>query len=47
MTYTANVICNFLDDITEDYDDWIVIAQPGAGEWYDLIVTEILPDANP
>lgn len=47
VTYTANVICNFLNDLTESYDDWIVGAQPGAGEWYDLIATEILPDANP
>lgn len=46
VTYTANVICNDLEDITEEYDDWIVGAQPETGYWYDLLVTEILPDAN-
>ncbi|EOW6671473.1 hypothetical protein ACOZZ3_002260, partial [Cronobacter dublinensis] len=46
VTWTADIICNFLEDITEDYDDWIVGSQPGAGYWYDLIATEILPDAN-
>lgn len=43
VTWTANVICNGLTDKTEDYDDWIVGAQPGTGYWYDLLVTEILP----
>lgn len=46
VTWTANVICNGLTDKTEDYDDWIVGAQPNAGYWYDLLVTEILPKAE-
>lgn len=46
VTWTANVTCNGLTDKTEDYDDWIVGAQPNAGYWYDLLVTEILPKAE-
>ncbi|EOL9004649.1 hypothetical protein ACM915_002419 [Cronobacter turicensis] len=46
VTWSADIICNFMQDVTEDYDDWIINAQPDAGYWYDLIVTEILPDAN-
>ncbi|AZS56812.1 hypothetical protein C5E18_12085 [Pectobacterium parmentieri] len=46
VQWSADVICNFQNDLTEDFDDWIVGAQPNAGYWYDLIATEILPDAN-
>ncbi|MEX5410401.1 hypothetical protein [Atlantibacter hermannii] len=47
VTWTANIICNEMNDATETYDEWIINAPPGVGYWYDLIVTEILPDAQP
>lgn len=43
VTWTATVISNGMEDITEEFDDWIVGAQDGAGGWYDLLVTQILP----
>lgn len=43
VRWSATVIANEVDDITEDYDDWIVDAQPGYGYLLDLLVTEILP----
>lgn len=46
VTWTATVICNGIDDITEDYDDWIVEAQPEYGYWLDYLVTEVMPRAD-
>lgn len=46
VTWTATVICNGIDDITEDYDDWIVEAQPGYGSWLDYLVTKVMPRAD-
>ena len=30
----------------EDYDDWIVEAQPGYGYWLDYLITEAMPRAD-
>lgn len=46
VTWTATVICNGIEDITEDYDDWIVEAQPGYGYWLDYLITEVMPRAD-
>lgn len=46
VTWTATVICNGIDDITEDYDDWIVEAQPEYGYWLDYLVTKVMPRAD-
>ena len=46
VTWTANVITNGIQDVTEDYDDWIIEAPPRYGYWLDLLVTEILPRAD-
>lgn len=46
VMWTATVICNGIDDITEDYDDWIVEAQPEYGYWLDYLVTEVMPRAD-
>ncbi|WP_454878593.1 hypothetical protein [Serratia inhibens] len=46
VTWTASVICNKLNDVTENNDDWIVQAPPRYGYWLDLLVTEIIPDDN-
>lgn len=46
VTWTANIICNGIDDITETYDDWIVQAQPSQGYLLDLLVTGIWPNDN-
>ncbi|MDU6531825.1 MAG: hypothetical protein E6525_26015 [Klebsiella grimontii] len=46
VTWTATVISNGIEDITEDYDDWIVEAQPGYGYWLDYLITEVMPRAD-
>ena len=46
VTWTAAVISNGIIDVTEDYDDWVVAAQPDYGYWLDLLVTDILPRAD-
>lgn len=46
VTWSATVICNGMQDKTETYDDWIVVAQPKYGYWLDLLVTDILPEAD-
>lgn len=46
VTWSATVISNGIQDVTEDYDDWIVQAPPRYGYWLDLLVTEILPRAD-
>jgi len=46
VTWTASVICNGIEDITEDYDDWIVEAQENYGYWLDYLVTSVMPRAD-
>ncbi len=46
VTWTATVISNGIEDITEDYDDWIVEAQPGYGYWLDYLITEVMPRSD-
>lgn len=46
VIWTATVISNGANDMTEDYDDWIVEAQLGYGYWLDLLMTDIMPGAD-
>lgn len=46
VTWTASVICNGIEDITEDYDDWIVEAPENYGYWLDYLVTAVMPRAD-
>lgn len=46
LSPTATVISNGIEDITEDYDDWIVEAQHGYGYWLDYLITEVMPRAD-
>ena len=46
VTWTASVICNGIEDITEDYDDWIVNAPENYGYWLDYLVTAVMPRAD-
>ncbi|RVS13082.1 hypothetical protein EOL18_27175, partial [Raoultella ornithinolytica] len=46
VTWTASVICNGIEDITEDYDDWIVEAPENYGYWLDYLVTSVMPRAE-
>ncbi|HCS4220122.1 TPA: hypothetical protein ORM06_002015 [Klebsiella aerogenes] len=43
VTWTATVICNGIDDLTEDFDDWIVQAPENYGSWLDYLVTDVMP----
>lgn len=45
VTWTASIISNGINDLTEAFDDWIVAAGPGYGSLLDLLVTGVWPEA--
>lgn len=46
VTWTAKVITNGINDVMEDYDDWLIEAPDGYGDiWPDYTMTKEVPKA--
>lgn len=42
VIWIVMVISNGIEDIIEDYDDWIVEVQSGYGYWLDYLIIEVM-----